>query len=607
MCGIIGYTGSKNALPRLLTGLSALEYRGYDSAGIAFFKDGTLNCLKSKGRIEILKQKIEPSLSSSCGIGHTRWATHGEPSDTNSHPHGTDRLYIVHNGIIENYAELKIQLEESGYNFLSETDTEVAAKVIDREYRRYSDPVAALRSASKEFRGSFAIAALFYDHPDIIYGIRRDNPLLAAVSDDGNFITSDISAILEYTKNFYRPADGDIVIVSPNCIKILDECGNPTERELETAIWSREEAEKGGFPFFMEKEIHEEPEALIQTLRPVISGSMPHFDSKLLSAERIKDYRHIHIVACGTAYHAGLVAKAAIEKLALIRVTVELASEFRYNNPILSEDELVIVISQSGETADTLAALRLAKGRNIPVLAIVNVRGSAIAREADDVIYTLCGPEIAVASTKAYSVQLALLYLLAIHISHSKDLLESETAKKLTYELFEEFPHLVAEVIKQSELFSNIGKELKDSKSVFFIGRGIDHALCAEGALKCKEISYIHCEAYAAGELKHGTISLIDTGTPVFAVMTQSATAEKMISNIREVKARGANVLLLTREGISFPADIADTVIKVPEASELFMPLLCASVIQLIAYYLSFHLGLDVDKPRNLAKSVTVE
>ncbi len=607
MCGIIGYTGSENALPRLLGGLSALEYRGYDSAGIAFFENGSLSCIKTKGRIDILKQKVDPALFSNCGIGHTRWATHGEPSDINSHPHGTDRLYIVHNGIIENYAELKAELEADGYSFVSETDTEVAAKAIDRQYGKTNNPVEALRAAAKEFRGSYAIAVVFEDYPNKIFGIRRDNPMLAAVSPDGAFITSDISAVLSYTKTFVRPLEGEVAEVSADSVTIFDENGEVVTREFETAVWSREEAEKGGFPFYMIKEIHEEPEALIKTLRPRIQDGMPHFESDLLTPERIKKYSRIHIVACGTAYHAGLIAKFAIESLARICVSVELASEFRYNDPILSPDDLVIVISQSGETADTLAALRLAKEKGIPVLGVVNVAGSAIARESDSVIYTLCGPEIAVASTKAYSVQCALLYLIAIHIAHSVGRLDNASTSALTEELLNELPKAVTSVIEKAELLSEIAMNFKDSNSIFFIGRGIDNALCSEAALKCKEISYIHCEAYAAGELKHGTISLVTDGTPVCAVMTQGSVSEKMISNIREVKARGANLLLITREGLSFPSDIADTVIALPPVNELFMPITCATVAQLMAYYLSLHLGIDVDKPRNLAKSVTVE
>lgn len=607
MCGIIGYTGSENALPRLLSGLSALEYRGYDSAGIAFFKNGAAECIKSRGRIEILKQKVDPDDISHCGIGHTRWATHGEPSDINSHPHEADNLYIVHNGIIENYAELKRELMSEGYDFVSETDTEVAAKVIDRAYKRLCDPVKALFAAAEEFRGSFAIAVIFKETEGKIFGIRRDNPLLAAISDDGAFITSDISAVLSYTNRFVRPLENEVVIATADGITVLDRNGKEIKRDFETALWQREEAEKGGFPFFMLKEIHEEPEAIYKTLAPRIKDGMPYFESRLLTEECIKNYSHIHIVACGTAYHAGLVAKFAIEKLARVRVSVELASEFRYNEPILSEKDLVIVISQSGETADTLAALRLAKKTGVPVLGIVNARGSTIAREADSVIHTLCGPEIAVASTKAYSVQCALLYLLSFHISNSLGRLGDEETARLTEELLHSVPKAVASVIDASDKVSKIAEDYKDEKSIFFIGRGADHALSNEAALKCKEISYIHCEAYAAGELKHGTISLVSEGVPVCAVMTQSGVAEKMISNIREVKARGADVLLVAKRGIPYPDDIANRVITLPAVSELLMPLISATAVQLLAYYLAYHLGFDVDKPRNLAKSVTVE
>lgn len=607
MCGIIGYAGSENALPKLIEGLCALEYRGYDSAGIAFFKDGTLSCVKSKGRIDVLKEKIDPSLSSSCGIGHTRWATHGEPSDINSHPHGTEKLYIVHNGIIENYAELKASLQIHGYTFSSETDTEVAAKLIDYHYSITNDPVQALSLAAKQFRGSFAIAAVFADFENTIYGIRRDNPMLIALSDTGNFIASDISAVLRYTKNYIRPDEGEVVIVSADNVSVIDRSGTPVKKTVETAVWNRDQAEKGGYPYFMIKEIHDEPESIRRTLAPRIKDGLPFFETPLLSSQCIRGYSHIHIVACGTAYHAGLIARFTIESLARVRVSVELASEFRYNSPILNENDLVIVISQSGETADTLAALRLAKENGVPVLAIVNTRGSAIAREADSVIYTLCGPEIAVASTKAYSVQAALLYLISLHIALSLGKLEEATVSALTKELTEAVPKAVSAVIEREETFSSVGDTFKASKSMFFIGRGIDHALCAEAALKCKEISYIHCEAYAAGELKHGTISLVTEGTPVFAAVNNSAVLEKMISNIREVRSRGAKVVLLTREDLSFPEDIADTVLCLPAVSELFQPLVAATAAQLIAYYLSYHLGLDVDKPRNLAKSVTVE
>lgn len=607
MCGIIGYTGSENALPRLIEGLYALEYRGYDSAGIAFFKDGALDCVKSKGRIDILKEKLDPSLFAPCGIGHTRWATHGEPSDANSHPHGTEKLYIVHNGIIENYAELKASLSVHGYSFVSETDTEVAAKLIDYHYSLTGDPVKALRAAADEFRGSYAIAAVFSDFENTVFALRQDNPMLVALSDEGNFIASDISAVLGYTRQYIRPEEGEIAVVKPQSVTLLDRDGNEIKREVETALWNKGEAEKGGYPFFMIKEINEEPDVLVRTLRPRIKDGLPHFDCELLSEENIRKYENIHIVACGTAYHAGLIAKFAIEQLARIRVNVELASEFRYNDPILTEHDLVIVISQSGETADTLAALRLAKENGVPTLGIVNVAGSAIAREADSVVYTWAGPEIAVASTKAYSVQVALLELIAVHMAYASERLEKASVLRLTEELISSVPKAVAKVIEKADEFCDIAKKYKDEKNIFFIGRGIDHALCAEAALKCKEISYIHCEAYAAGELKHGTISLVTEGTPVFASANCEAVLEKTVSNIREVKSRGADVVLLTREGLSFPSDIADHIFALPSVYELFQPIVTVAAAQLMAYYLSYHLGIDVDKPRNLAKSVTVE
>ncbi len=607
MCGIIGYTGKKNALPILLEGLTSLEYRGYDSAGIAFFDRGELSSIKAKGRIDVLKSKVSEDVSSNCGIGHTRWATHGEPSDVNSHPHGTERLFIVHNGIIENYAELKEELYSLGYEFLSETDTEVAAKVIDYYFKETNDPVLSLKKAAERFTGSFAIGAVFYGFESLIYGIRRDNPLIIALSNDGNFIASDISAVLSYTDKYITAEEGEIAVVGKNFVKILDNDLQELSKEVKTAVWSRDAAERGGFPHFMLKEIHEEPEAVIKTLRSRVKNSLPNFSSPLLTREQIESYSHIHIVACGTAYHAGLIGGFCFEKLCRKRVSVALASEFRYNSPIITENDLVIVISQSGETADTLAALRLAKSKGAAVLGIVNVAGSSVDRESDDVLYTLCGPEIAVASTKAFTVQISLLYLLVLHFANMLGTLDIDSVKSYTEELLNSIPMSIIRVIEKSENLHEIAKKYNRFNSIFFIGRGIDHALCNEAALKCKEISYIHCEAYAAGELKHGTISLVTEGTPVVAVMTDPLTAPKMISNIREVKSRGADLLLITSEGFEFPSDIANTVITLPATSPLLSPIVSATAVQLLAYYLSFTLGIDVDKPRNLAKSVTVE
>ncbi len=607
MCGIIGYTGSNNALPILLDGLYALEYRGYDSAGVAFFKNGGLSVIKTKGRIDVLKDKIPEALSSNTGIGHTRWATHGEPSDVNSHPHGTDRLLIVHNGIIENYNELKDELQQAGYIFESETDTEVAAKLIDYYFEEFKKPEEAIKKAASRFRGSFAIAAVFEGFDGEIYGVRRDNPMLVALGNGENFITSDISALLKYTNRFIRLEENEIVKITADSVTITDFANNTVCREEEIAVWSSDAAQKGGFPHFMLKEIHEEPDTIVKTLRPRIKDRLPEFSSPLLSKENIKNYKHIHIVACGTAYHAGLIARYAIERLCRIRVQVELASEFRYNNPILDKNDLVIVISQSGETADTLAALRLAKQMGTPTLGIVNVHGSAIAREADDVVYTLCGPEIAVASTKAYSVQLSIMYLLTLHFALCLGKMSEEEVRECTDVLIEKLPVAISSVLEKKEELASVAEEFKTAHSIFFIGRGIDNLLGYEAALKCKEISYIHCESYAAGELKHGTISLVDGGTPVIAIMTEPSVSEKMISNIREVKARGGNLLLITNEDISFPSDIADRVLYLPSVMPIFSPVVSATAVQLLAYYLSFSLGIDVDKPRNLAKSVTVE
>lgn len=611
MCGIIGYTGTESAISKLIDGLTALEYRGYDSAGVAFFAADTLMSVKSKGRLSFLKEKLEGVKEASatcCGIGHTRWATHGIPSDTNSHPHGTKNLYIVHNGIIENFTEIKSFLLEKGYTFESETDTETAAKLIDYFYAKENmSPVDAIRSATAKITGSYAIGAVFASHPGKIFAFRKDSPLLVCPSDIGNFIGSDISAVLKYTKKFIRLEEGEIAVLSPDNIDVISKDGMVISKEYETAAWDIEAAEKGGFPHFMIKEIHEEPDAILKTLRPRIKDELPHFDIGKLSDKNLDAFRTIHIVACGTAMHAGLIGKYAIEKLARVPVNVELASEFRYKNPVLSKDDLVIIISQSGETADTLAALRLAKSEGIYTLAIVNVAGSTIDREADGVLYTWAGPEIAVASTKAYSVQISLLYLFAIRLALAKGKLTGSRAMDYCEELLNKVPAAVNRAIGLKTICSEIADKYKHHHSIFFIGRGHDYQISCEAALKMKEISYIHCEAYAAGELKHGTISLITDGTPVFAFATSEDLFEKTVSNIKEVKSRGAKVVLFTRESMNIPDDIADDIIRVPELSEIFMPITAITPAQLFAYYMSCHLGCDVDKPRNLAKSVTVE
>ncbi len=607
MCGIIGFTGGENAVPRLLDGLNALEYRGYDSAGLAVFDTKRGLCtVKSKGRLALLEQKLKNApLYGFCGIGHTRWATHGEPSDINSHPHGSSRVQIVHNGIIENYAVLEAFLRDQGYAFASETDSERAALLIDYYYTQSGDPFTALEQAAADFVGSFAIGAVFADRPGEIYALRKDNPLILAASDAGYFIASDIPAVLKYTSRICRLEEGTIARLSPEGLEVRRN-GKTIEVSFETVAWTLEAAEKGGFEHFMRKEIDEAPEALVNTLRPRICESLPHFEIKALD-ERLLKLERIHIVACGTAMHAGLIGKNAIETLARIPVDVEIASEFRYKNPILRKNDLVVLVSQSGETADTLAALRLAKERGITTLAIVNVPGSTIAREADEVLYTYAGPEIAVASTKAYTVQAGLMLLLALHLALATEHETKESVEKRTNELLNIVPEKLRAALALENECTRLAQKLADHHDIFFIGRGADYALSMEASLKLKEISYIHCEAYAAGELKHGTISLITEGVPVFALATDGVLFEKMISNMREVRARGAYVILLCDENADVPADAADEVLRVPTVSTLFRPLVSATLAQLLAYHFALALGNDVDKPRNLAKSVTVE
>lgn len=616
MCGIIGFTGFKNAVPLLLEGLSSLEYRGYDSAGIAIFnKNNEIEVYKASGRLKNLKKTISDAsqnapITSFCGIGHTRWATHGEPSNINSHPHGTENVQIVHNGIIENYAELKQMLHvEKGYSFLSETDTEIAACLIDSFYLISHDPYEAMTSAMKMLCGSYAVAAIFKDYPEKIFAMRKDNPFIIAVSDEGNYIASDIPAILKHTRKYYHIFENEIAEVTPNSVTIYNSENVPVERKMEKADWNIEAAEKGGYQHFMIKEIVEEPESMVKTIRPRIKDGLPELGINALDDDFLSTFTKIHIIACGTAMHAGLVGKYAIEKLARVEVNVEIASEFRYRNPILNRSELAIIISQSGETADTLAALKLAKKCGLFTLAIVNVAGSTIAREADAVLYTWAGPEIAVASTKAYTVQLSILYLFALRLSLAKGVLTKREISALTSELLNDVPNVLKKAISLSEQCRCIADKYKQCSDIFYIGRGLDYALSTEAALKLKEISYIHCEAYAAGELKHGTISLITNGVPVFALANSSVLFEKTMSNIKEVKSRGAKVVLICRESDAekIPDGIADDVILVPDLSELFMSVPVSTVTQLIAYHTSVLLGCDVDKPRNLAKSVTVE
>ena len=604
MCGIIGYTGTENAAPILVEGLRALEYRGYDSAGVALSAENGINVVKTKGRIDLLAEKLE-SVSlpqSNCGIGHTRWATHGEPSDVNAHPHCTEKLALVHNGIIENYAELERRLSLSGYTFVSETDTEAAAKLVDFYYSLNPNPVEALFAAAADIRGSYAFGVIFADAPDTIYTMRHDNPLIVAVSDNGALIASDIPAILPHTNHYFRLDENVVAKIRKNEVVFYNKAGKQISQPEETVDWDVTQAQKLGFPHFMLKEIFDEPEVIRKTVTPRISDGLPNFD--MLP----KNIGTIHIVACGTAMHAGLIGRTLIERLARLPVNVEIASEFRYSNPILKENDLVLLISQSGETADTLAALRHAKSRGIATLAIVNVIGSSVAREADNVIYTLAGPEIAVASTKAYSVQCALLSLLAIRLGYDQGCLTEERTRELCSILVDEVPEKVNDILNMSEQIRETAKKYIGGEHLFYIGRGIDCNLCTEASLKLKEISYIHSEAYAAGELKHGTISLVTDGTPVIVLMTESALAEKTISGIREVRSRGAHTLAVVTKNIAEKFSIpCDDMIIIPQTEEMFELFPAITVMQTFAYHASALRGLDVDKPRNLAKSVTVE
>ena len=606
MCGIVGYAGKRSAQDVLLDGLEKLEYRGYDSAGVALAQEGGIRVVKSKGRLDALRQKlaVQALAESSCGIGHTRWATHGEPSDVNSHPHSTPRVSIVHNGIIENYGALKERLAARGYTFESETDTEVLVKLIDSCY--HGEPLQALHEALGMVRGSYALAVLFKDFPDTIFAVKKESPLIVGWGEGENFVASDIPALLKYTRDYSVLEEGDLAVVTAQGIRFYNAFGEPVERQRLTADWDQEAAEKGGYPHFMLKEINEQPAAITATVSPRVEDGLPDLRIPELTDERLRSIRTVHLVACGTAMHAGMVGKAAIETLARVPAEVDIASEFRYRDPILNKDDLVIIISQSGETSDTLAALKLAKSRGVPVLAIVNVVGSSIARAADYVLYTYAGPEIAVASTKAYMVQMCVLYLFALRMAYARGKLEEAETKRLTAELLR-----AGEVIKprldDCEQIKYLASRFVNTQSCFFIGRGFDYALSLEGSLKLKEISYVHSDAYAAGELKHGTISLITDGVPVIALATQKQVYEKTISNAKETKSRGARVILFTTKDAVVPEGVADYIIRLDEYEDLLMPLQLIVPLQLFAYYMAVLRGCDVDKPRNLAKSVTVE
>ena len=610
MCGIIGYTGKENSIPILIDGLRSLEYRGYDSAGISVNQNGIFT-VKTKGKISELETKIKSSslLYSNCGIGHTRWATHGIPSDVNSHPHATENLSLVHNGIIENYSEISEILKSNGYTFQSETDTEIAAKIIDMFYKTSFDPIDAILHALKVIRGSYAFGIIFADEPSAIYAVRKDSPLVVACNDGGAFIASDIPAIIKYSKEYYRLEEGIIARLDRDGVCFFDSKKRKITQKTEIINWSIEEAQKGGFHHFMLKEIHDEPDALRKTVESKMKYGLPFFDASSIDTKKILSFKRIQIVACGTAMHAGLIGKSFIERMARVPVNVEIASEFRYRDPILSSDDLVIFISQSGETADTLAALRLCKAQGIYTLAIVNVVGSTVAREADDVIYTPAGPEIAVASTKAFAVQCAVLYMLALRLAYANEEKSISYVKECCKKMINDVPKAVSDILKADKKIEAAAKKLICAEHLFYIGRDIDYSMCVEASLKLKEISYIHSEAYAAGELKHGTISLITEGVPVIALCTVKKICQKTVSGIREVKSRGAYVLAVCTKEIADTVDLpCDDMIVIDgtlEEEMIQFPLAC--VMQLIAYHVSAAKGLDVDKPRNLAKSVTVE
>ena len=616
MCGIVGYTGKKKAAPILLDGLAKLEYRGYDSAGLAI-RDGEANpvVVKAKGRLKVLSEKTDAgsALKGTCGIGHTRWATHGEPTENNAHPHIVDDYNVVgvHNGIIENYQELRDKMIRKGYKFYSETDTEVAIKTIDYYYKKYThDPIEALAKTMVRVRGSYALAVMFKDHPGKIFVARKDSPMIIGCDKDASYLASDVPAILKYTRSVYYINDLEMACLEAGTVTFYNLDGDLIEKTPTEIDWDAESAEKGGFEHFMMKEIHEQPKAVQDTLNSVIVPDGDSYKIDLtatnLTDEDLKNFEQIYIVACGSAYHVGCCTQYIIEQLAGIPVRCELASEFRYRTMPLNKNALCVIISQSGETADSLAALRDAKKNGIKTLAIVNVVGSSIAREADYVLYTLAGPEISVATTKAYSAQLAICYVLAIKFALAKGTITPEQAKELTEEVMS-IPCKINKVLEDKERLQWFAAKLAAQKDIFFIGRGIDYAITLEGSLKMKEISYIHSEAYAAGELKHGTISLIEEGTFVIGVLTQSGLYEKTLSNLVETKARGAYLMALTSFGNYAIEDSADFVVYVPKINELFAASLAVVPLQLLGYYVSCARGLDVDKPRNLAKSVTVE
>ena len=612
MCGIVGFRGHRQAAPVLLDGLAKLEYRGYDSAGIAVRdREKDVEIVKAKGRLRVLAEKTNDgtAMHGTCGIGHTRWATHGEPSELNAHPHCSDDRNVVgvHNGIIENYQELREKLQHKGYNFYSDTDTEVAIKLIDYYYKKYEHtPVDAINHAMVRIRGSYALAIMFRDYPEEIYAARKDSPMIIGVADGESFVASDVPAILKYTRNVYYIGNMELCRLQKGNVTFYNLDGDEIEKDLVEIQWDAEAAEKAGFEHFMMKEIHEQPKAVRDTVNSVVRDGKIDLGGVGITEEEIQKLQQIYIVACGSAYHVGVAAQYVIEELAQIPVRVELASEFRYRRMLFAPNSLVIIVSQSGETADSLAALREAKAHGVKTLAIVNVVGSTIAREADHVFYTLAGPEIAVATTKAYSTQLIASYILSIEFARVRGMIDEDRAAELIAEL-QTIPDKIEKLLEDKERIQWFAAKQMNAQNMFFIGRGIDYAVSLEGSLKMKEISYIHSEAYAAGELKHGTISLIEPGTLVIGVLTQQDLYEKTVSNMVECKSRGAYLMALTTYGNYSIEDCAEFVIYIPKTDPLFAASLAVIPLQLLGYYVSVAKGLDVDKPRNLAKSVTVE
>ena len=612
MCGIVGFTGHRQAAPVLLDGLAKLEYRGYDSAGNGGRgREKDVEIVKAKGRLRVLAEKTNDgtAMHGTCGIGHTRWATHGEPSELNAHPHCSDDRNVVgvHNGIIENYQELREKLQHKGYNFYSDTDTEVAIKLIDYYYKKYEHtPVDAINHAMVRIRGSYALAIMFRDYPEEIYAARKDSPMIIGVADGESFVASDVPAILKYTRNVYYIGNMELCRLQKGNVTFYNLDGDEIEKDLVEIQWDAEAAEKAGFEHFMMKEIHEQPKAVRDTVNSVVRDGKIDLGGVGITEEEIQKLQQIYIVACGSAYHVGVAAQYVIEELAQIPVRVELASEFRYRRMLFAPNSLVIIVSQSGETADSLAALREAKAHGVKTLAIVNVVGSTIAREADHVFYTLAGPEIAVATTKAYSTQLIASYILSIEFARVRGMIDEDRAAELIAEL-QTIPDKIEKLLEDKERIQWFAAKQMNAQNMFFIGRGIDYAVSLEGSLKMKEISYIHSEAYAAGELKHGTISLIEPGTLVIGVLTQQDLYEKTVSNMVECKSRGAYLMALTTYGNYSIEDCAEFVIYIPKTDPLFAASLAVIPLQLLGYYVSVAKGLDVDKPRNLAKSVTVE